>query len=106
MAKIIIPTPLRKFTNNQSTYETNGSTVKEAIQELEADIQEMGEEVQEAVDEIHDRWDEQAAEIEQVPVTPLKKDIFVSLFGIVWLPYHRVDEGGREMELPAYELGR
>lgn len=34
MAKIIIPTPLRKFTNNQSTFETTGSTIKEAIQEL------------------------------------------------------------------------
>ena len=34
MAKIIIPTPLRKFTDNQSTFETTGSTVREAIQEL------------------------------------------------------------------------
>ncbi len=34
MAKIIIPTPLRKFTDNQSTFETSGNTVKEAIQEL------------------------------------------------------------------------
>ena len=34
MAKIIIPTPLRKFTDNQSTFETKGSTVKEAIHEL------------------------------------------------------------------------
>ncbi|MEL6867591.1 MAG: MoaD/ThiS family protein [Bacteroidota bacterium] len=31
MAKIIIPTPLRKFTNNQSTFDTSGNTVKEAI---------------------------------------------------------------------------
>ena len=31
MAKIIIPTPLRKFTNNQSTVTTNGSTIKESI---------------------------------------------------------------------------
>ena len=29
MAKIIIPTPLRKFTENQSTFETKGSTIKE-----------------------------------------------------------------------------
>ncbi len=36
MAKIIIPTPLRKFTDNQSTFETSGNTVKEAIQELTA----------------------------------------------------------------------
>lgn len=34
MAKIIIPTPLRKFTANTSIFETKGSTVKEAIQEL------------------------------------------------------------------------
>ncbi len=34
MAKIIIPTPLRKFTNNESTFETSGSTVREAIHQL------------------------------------------------------------------------
>ena len=34
MAKIIIPTPLRKFTNNQASLNTTGATVQEAIQEL------------------------------------------------------------------------
>jgi molybdopterin converting factor small subunit len=34
MAKIIIPTPLRKFTENAATFETNGGTVREAILEL------------------------------------------------------------------------
>ncbi len=34
MAKIIIPSPLRKFTENQSTVVTNGATVQEAILEL------------------------------------------------------------------------
>lgn len=34
MAKIIIPTPLRKFTDNQSSFETSGSTIKEAVAEL------------------------------------------------------------------------
>lgn len=34
MAKIIIPTPLRKFTGNASTFESNGLTVKEAIKDL------------------------------------------------------------------------
>ncbi len=34
MAKIIIPTPLRKFTENQSIFETKGSTIQEAILEL------------------------------------------------------------------------
>lgn len=34
MAKIIIPTPLRKFTDNLSSFETTGTTVQEAIQQL------------------------------------------------------------------------
>ena len=34
MAQIVIPTPLRKFTDNQSSFEANGATVKEAITEL------------------------------------------------------------------------
>ncbi|MEQ9422968.1 MAG: MoaD/ThiS family protein [Cyclobacteriaceae bacterium] len=31
MAKVIIPTPLRKFTNNQASIDANGGTVKESI---------------------------------------------------------------------------
>ena len=34
MAKIIIPTPLRKFTNNESSFDAQGTTVQEAITEL------------------------------------------------------------------------
>ncbi len=34
MAKIIIPTPLRKFTDNQAAFEANAATVYDAIQAL------------------------------------------------------------------------
>ena len=34
MAKIIIPTPLRKFTDNQAAFETKGTTIKAAIEDL------------------------------------------------------------------------
>lgn len=34
MAKIIIPTPLRKFTGNQSRYETDSSNVQQALNNL------------------------------------------------------------------------
>lgn len=34
MAKIIIPTPLRKFTNNESNFQSTKRTVKEAVAEL------------------------------------------------------------------------
>jgi molybdopterin converting factor small subunit len=34
MAKIIIPTPLRKFTNNEPNFQSTKNTVKEAVTEL------------------------------------------------------------------------
>ena len=34
MAKVIIPTPLRKFTENAGSIQTNGSNVQEAIEQL------------------------------------------------------------------------
>jgi len=34
MATVIIPTPLRKFTNNSARLQTNSSTVEETVNEL------------------------------------------------------------------------
>ena len=41
MARLIIPTPLRKFTNNQSSFETSQETVGNAIKELTRDFPEL-----------------------------------------------------------------
>lgn len=34
MAKVIIPTPLRKFTGNESSLQTSGANIQEAVKEL------------------------------------------------------------------------
>ena len=34
MATVVIPTPLRKFTDNKAKIDTSGSSVKEAIKQL------------------------------------------------------------------------
>lgn len=36
MAQLIIPTPLRKFTNDQATFDSHGNTVEEIINDLVA----------------------------------------------------------------------
>ena len=45
MAKIIIPTPLRKFTKGQSTFESTGSTVKEVVADLIANSEGLGQQI-------------------------------------------------------------
>ena len=75
---------------------------KQAIAELEKEMQDLGEEIQDAVDEVHNRWDEAAQDVSQIPLVPARSDVYVSLFGIAWLPYHLVDVGGRQVDIPAY----
>ena len=41
MARIIIPTPLRKFTGNTASVEANGATVAEAVQSLSQSYPEL-----------------------------------------------------------------
>jgi len=45
MANIIIPTPLRKFTESQQIVETHGKTVKEALSDLVARFPDIGKQV-------------------------------------------------------------
>ena len=72
------------------------------IEDLEDQIAELSAEARSVVEEIDGRWDQSAQEIKQIPLHPARSDVFVNLFGIAWLPYHRVDVGGRSVELPAF----
>ena len=72
------------------------------IEQLEEQIKQLKEEQSAAVAEVRARWAEAAAKVSEVKLTPLKKDIAVSLFGVAWFPYHVVRVGGRNLELPAY----
>ncbi len=45
MAKIIIPTPLRKFTNGQSSFESHGTTVQEVVASLVAENTGLGQQI-------------------------------------------------------------
>jgi hypothetical protein len=76
---------------------------KETIAELEKEMQELGEEIQDALEDVHNRWDAAAQTVTQVPLAPARSDVYLSTFGVAWLPYHRVDVGGREVEIPAFE---
>lgn len=76
---------------------------KATIGSLENEMQQMGEEIQDALAAIDARWDAVAEKITQIPMAPARKDIYVSSFGVIWLPYHLVNVGGREVEIPAYE---
>ncbi len=70
---------------------------KKELEELEADMaQELADEKQ--------RWANVAADTTEIPVNPYKKDIDVSLFGVIWLPHYLVQMGDGTEEIPGYEI--
>lgn len=85
-----------------SEADANVTETQSEIKDLEAQLAELNAEAAALVAEIDARWDEAAAQITQIPLRPARSDVYVSLFGIAWLPYHRVDVGGREVEIPAF----
>jgi adenylyltransferase/sulfurtransferase len=45
MAKIMIPTPLRKFADNHSSVEVNGNKLKDSIQQLATNYPDLGKQI-------------------------------------------------------------
>ena len=76
------------------------------IIELEEDIVELAAELEVEMNQLEEKWADIADNIEEIPVTPYKKDIDVEFFGIAWLPHYLVQTGRRQVEIPAYELDR
>jgi hypothetical protein len=52
--------------------------------------------------EITNRWGQIAKQVSEIPVTPLKKDILLELFGVAWLPCYIVQTGEQSEALRAY----
>ena len=80
--------------------------MEQEIQELEfmkKQLADLEEEKTEALVAIKEKWDAVADEIEDVPLNPTKKDIFLDIFDILWMPYYLYDDGGRQREVKAYQ---
>jgi hypothetical protein len=79
--------------------------VEESLDEIEAFKQELAEMengLAVELDEINDRWADIASGIEEIVVTPYKKNIHLELFGIAWFPHWLLKEDDRVFEVPGY----
>lgn len=77
----------------------------DAIEQIEAEIEALKTDMELDIDEIEEKWAGIAGQIDEISVTPYKKDILVEVFGVAWLPFHLVDVGGKLIELPGFSAG-
>jgi Helicase HerA, central domain len=74
----------------------------DAIDDYKDQIDALDQEKAQAVKEINDRWARAANQVEEIPVTPYKKDVIIDLFGVAWVPYHSVRVGDETIELSGF----
>jgi len=77
---------------------------QEELDQLEEELNDLQAEQKAALKELQDRWAQVVNDIEEVTVTPAKKDIFMDLYALVWLPYYVFNVDGRTREAPAFVL--
>ena len=93
------------LTKRRMTQQAKADVAQE-IQELEMlekQLVELEEEKKEQIETIRLKWLDIAADVEEIPVTPYKKDIYLTLFGVAWQPFYLLKTGSEILELPAYE---
>jgi hypothetical protein len=75
---------------------------EDTITDYREEIDELEREFDRKIDEIKTKWTDIVDDIETIPVHPYKKDILIDLFGVAWMPYHRVEDRGQVIELPGF----
>ncbi len=76
--------------------------VRKEVDALEDQMKELEKQRTQAVREVQDRWANLVNDQVEIPLTPPKKDIYLELFGVAWLPFYIVRSGAQVTELPAY----
>lgn len=66
---------------------------KETLQKYQQDLKEMELEFQSEVEKLKQKIDPLTEKLETIIIRPLKKDIHLKLFSLVWLPYFKSFDG-------------
>lgn len=76
--------------------------IRKELDRLEDQLKELERERAQLVSAAQERWAGMVNDQVEVPLTLQKKDIYLEIFSVAWLPYYIVRAGAQVVELPAY----
>jgi len=74
---------------------------KQEIAAIVRQMEDLEAEYRTVMQQTMDKWARIATQIEELPITPFKKDIAVSMFGIGWLPHYYAPAPGQPLLVSA-----
>ncbi len=76
----------------------------DALKQYDQELADLEAARQQALDSASGQWGDVVNDITEIPVLPKKTDIYVSLFGVAWMPYYQVKSGDQTVEIPAFGM--
>lgn len=75
---------------------------REVLREIDEEIDQLEARFEEELRAVNEKWAQVAANSQEYLITPYKKDIYVELFGIGWIPHYYAVAGGQPLLLNAF----
>ncbi len=77
--------------------------IRKEIDLLEDQLKAVESDQRRQVSEAQERWAGLVNDVTEIPIAPMKKDIFLEIYGVAWLPNYVVRAGAQTIELPAFQ---
>lgn len=75
---------------------------EETFKQYNAQMVELKARMEEDLKAVDDKWENVVSQVTEVSISPTKSDIFSEVFGVAWVPFYLVEQGGKTLELPAF----
>ncbi len=90
----------RRLTENAKAEVEESAAV---LAEFKNQLEELKRQREQLAREINDRWGNLVNQVTETAIKPKKTDIYVSLFGVAWMPFYQVKAGNEMIEIPAFK---
>lgn len=77
-------------------------TARRELESMTEQLNNLKKQLDSEIEQVKERWARAVGDIDEISVTPYKKDIYLEVSGLVWLPVYLVNAEGRTFEAPAY----
>ena len=75
---------------------------QEVLAKIEREMYDLEQEYERKLNEVNQKWANIANDVQEHIISPYKKDVNVTVFGVGWIPNFYVNVGGRPIIIPAF----
>ena len=92
------------MSKHRMTEQTKGDldAAESAAEQYKQQLALLQQSRQQALDEAGDKWGNAVNTVTEIPVLPKKLDVYVSMFGVAWMPFYLVKSADQTVEIPAF----